>query len=58
MSDSLIDGRTLWTFNVLDDSNREGLGIEVDQSLPSAQVIRALGKDYRVARQTCRDSLL
>ncbi len=42
MSDSLIDGRTLRTFNVLGDYNREGLGIEVDQSLPSARVIRAL----------------
>lgn len=42
MSDSLIDGRTLRTFNVLDDYNREGLGIEVDQSLPSVRVIRAL----------------
>lgn len=42
MSDSLIDGRTQRTFNVLDDYNREGLGIEVDQSLPSARVIRAL----------------
>lgn len=42
MSDSLTDGRTLRTFNVLDDYNREGLGIEVDQSLPSARVIKAL----------------
>ena len=30
MSDSLIDGRTLRTFNVLDDYNREGLAIDVD----------------------------
>ena len=42
MSDSLADGRSFRTFNVLDDYNREGLGIEVDQSLPSARVIRAL----------------
>lgn len=42
MSDSLVDGRSFRTFNVLDDYNREGLGIEVDQSLPSARVIRAL----------------
>ena len=42
MSDSLMDGRSLRTFNVLDDYNREGLGIEVDQSLPSARVIRTL----------------
>ena len=42
MSDSLADGRTLRTFNVLDDYNREGLGIEVDLSLPSERVIRSL----------------
>lgn len=42
MSDSLSDGRSLRTFNVIDDYNREGLAIEVDLSLPSARVIRAL----------------
>ena len=42
MSDSLADGRSLRTFNVLDDYNREGLGIEVDLSLPSLRVIRSL----------------
>ena len=42
MSDSLIDGRSFRTFNVLDDYNREALGIEVDLSLPSARVIRSL----------------
>ncbi len=34
MSDALADGWKLRTFNVLDDYNREGLGIEVDLSLP------------------------
>jgi len=42
MSDSLADGRTLRTFNVLDDYNREGLSIEVDLSLPSLRVVRSL----------------
>jgi putative transposase len=42
MSDALADGRLLRTFNVLDDYNREGLAIEVDLSLPSQRVIRAL----------------
>lgn len=42
MSDSLADGRSLRTFNVIDDYNREGLTIEADLSLPSARVIRAL----------------
>lgn len=42
MADQLKDGRSFRTFNVLDDFNREGLGIEVDLSLPSGRVIRAL----------------
>ncbi len=42
MSDNLASGRQLRTFNVIDDYNREALGIEVDYSLPSARVIRAL----------------
>jgi len=40
--DQLADGRSFRLFNVLDDFNREGLGIEVDLSLPSARVIRSL----------------
>lgn len=42
MHDSLTDGRTYCTFNVIDDFNREGLAIEVDFSLPAERVIRAL----------------
>ncbi len=42
MHDSLEDGRNLRLFNVIDDFNREALGIEVDFSLPSERVIRAL----------------
>lgn len=42
MSDSLNDGRTIRTFNVIDDYSREGLAIDVDLSLPSARVIRSL----------------
>ena len=42
MSDALVDGRQLRTFNVLDDYSRESLGIEVDLSLPSERVIRSL----------------
>jgi len=40
--DSLGDQRRFRTFNLLDDYNREGLGIEVDFSLPSGRVIRSL----------------
>lgn len=42
MSDALGNGQRIRTFNVMDDYNREGLAVEVDQSLPSARVIRAL----------------
>ena len=42
MSDGLSDGRKIRTFNVIDDYNREALGIEVDFSLPAARVIRSL----------------
>lgn len=42
MSDALADSKTFRTFNVIDDYNREGLGIEVDFSLTSLRVIRAL----------------
>lgn len=42
MADQLANGRSFRTFNVLDDFNREGPGIEVDISLPSERVTRAL----------------
>lgn len=42
MHDQLSDGRSFRCFNVIDDFNREGLCIEVDFSLPSERVIRAL----------------
>ena len=37
MSDQLMDGRRLRTFNIIDDYNRGWLAIEVDLSLPSAR---------------------
>ena len=42
MHDQLSDGRCFRAFNVIDDFNREGLGIEIDFSLPAPRVIRAL----------------
>lgn len=42
MHDQLAVGRSFRLFNVLDDFNREGLGIEFDLSLSSARVIRSL----------------
>ena len=42
MSDSLSDGRSICTFNVIDDYNREGLAIDVDLSMPGLRDIRAI----------------
>ena len=42
MAYRLSNGSKFRTFNVLDDFNREGLGIEVDVSLPSLRVMRSL----------------
>ena len=44
MHDQLGDSRTFRLFNVIDDFNREGLGIEADFSLPAIRVIRALDR--------------
>ena len=44
IADRLGDGRAFRLLNVLDDFNREGLGIEVDFSLPAERVIRSLDR--------------
>jgi putative transposase len=44
MADRLEDGRAFRLLNVLDDFNREGLGIEVDFSLPAERVVRMLNQ--------------
>jgi putative transposase len=44
MADQLADGRSFRTLNVFDDFNREGLGIEVDFSLPAERVVRSLNQ--------------
>ena len=44
MADRLGDGRPFRLLNVLDDFNREGLGIEVDFSLPAERVIQSLDR--------------
>ena len=44
MADRLGDGRAFRLLNVLDDFSGEGLGIEVDLSLPSERVIRIIGR--------------
>ena len=42
MSDCLSVGRTLRTFNVIDDYNREALCIDIDLSLTAKRIIRTL----------------
>lgn len=44
MHDRLADGCSIRLFNVIDDFNREDLGIEVDFSLSSERVIRSLDR--------------
>lgn len=47
MSDSLANGRTFRTLNVIDDFNREALWIEVDTSLPAERVVIVLERLVR-----------
>jgi len=42
MHDSLVNGRTIRTLNIIDEFNREELWIEVDTSIPAARVVRVL----------------
>ena len=42
MHDALYDGRRFRTLNVLDDGNRQALGIEVATSIPSQRAIRVM----------------
>jgi transposase InsO family protein len=42
MVDTLYSSRSFRTFNVIDEGNREALGIEVAHSIPSLRVIRVI----------------
>ncbi len=55
-ADRLGDGRQFRLLNLLDDFNREGLGIEVDFSLPAERVVRALNQiiEWRGPPKTVR----
>ena len=44
MHDQLADGRSIRLFNVVDNFNRDGLGIKVDFSPPSERVIWSLDR--------------
>lgn len=56
MHDGLVDGKSYRLLNVIDDYNREGLGMEVDLSLPAERVIRALERiiEWRGKPKTIR----
>ena len=56
MADRLGEGRAFRLLNVLDDCNREGLGIEVDFSVPAERVIRSLNRiiEWRGKPETIR----
>ena len=56
MSDSLSNGRTFRTLNILDDFNREALWIEIDTSLPAERVVRVLEQllDWRATPKHIR----
>jgi putative transposase len=42
MVDTLYDGRRFRTLNIIDESNREGMAIEIGTTLPSLRVIAVL----------------
>lgn len=44
MHDQPVGGHSIWLFNVIDDYNREGRGIEGDFSLLFERVIRSLDR--------------
>ena len=44
--DQLSDGRSYRLLDIIDDFNREGLGIEVDFSLPAERVNRSLERNF------------
>ena len=56
MADRLEDMRAFRLLNVVDDFNREGLGIEVDFSLPAERVTRSLERiiEWRGCPQVIR----
>ena len=55
-SDVLTDGRRFRTLNVLDDYNRQLLGVEIDFSLPAARVVQVLARLVECPRPTDADA--
>jgi putative transposase len=56
MSDSLMGIRKFRTLNIMDDCSREAPAIEIDTSLSSKRIIRALERniEQRVKPKTIR----
>ena len=46
--DTVYDGRTIRTFNVIDEGSREALRIECGKSIPSARVVRVMSQLIKV----------
>jgi putative transposase len=44
MADTLSDGRTFRTLNIVDDFSREAVAIEVGKSIPGSRVVRVLDR--------------
>ena len=54
--DALSNGRRFLILNVIDDFDREALGIEVDFSLPTGRIVRLLAQfitQYMDDRTSC-----
>ena len=54
--DALSNGRRFLTLNVINDFDREALGIEVDFSLPTGRIVRLLAQfitQYMDDRTNC-----
>ena len=57
MHDQLEDGRKFRLFNVIDDYNREAIGMEAGFSLPAKRVIQRAEADNFLARKATGNSL-
>jgi len=57
MHDQLENGRMFRLFNVIDDYNREVIGMEADFSLPAERVIQRAEADDFLARKATGNSL-
>jgi putative transposase len=51
MADALYGGRAFRTLNVIDEGNREVLGIEIATSIPARRVVRVIETADRDPRQ-------